>query len=77
MKAIEFLSYSYHIFIANSYFGKWGPVRVCFFFLLRLKRIFAKGILWPEDATSKDMYVSTFKELFIHFFLWMNNLSVF
>ena len=71
LKSIKFVSYSYHIFIANIAIGKWGPVLtcdfVCFLFLNRLKRIFAVMILWSDDTPSKAEYASQLQTLFIHF----------
>ena len=70
MKNIEFVFYSYHIFIAYTSISEWGPVVMygfdCFFFLYRLRRIFAEMILWLEDTPSKEEYASQFPALFIH-----------
>ena len=52
LKSIKFVSYSYHIFIANISIGKWGPVVACGFwlFLCRFRCIFDVTILWSKDS---------------------------
>ena len=59
LKSIKFISYSNRIFIAFISIGKWESVVMCgfdcFFFLYRLRYIFAETILWLEYTPSRGV----------------------
>ena len=73
MKNIEFVFYSYHIFIAYTSISEWGPVVMygfdCFLFVYRLRRIFAEMILWLKDTPSKEEFALQSSALFLEYYL--------
>ena len=68
-KSINYVSYSYRIFIVyiiicgDQSYRK--PLHVCFLFLHKLRWIFAETILWLKGNPLKQKYASLFKDLYI------------
>ena len=77
LNSIEFVSYSYRIFIINISIGKWRPFIEwsfdCILFLRGFRRFFALMILWSEDTPSKREYSQRYLSTS---YLWIYNLAV-